>query len=548
MDEYSRYEIDHAIAQEDTATEIRVANRYWISWAGPPGKVRTDMSGPHMSQGFADWVESFGGKLELIPARAHHRLGLLERNHQVRREQLAIYGKTFPDDPLRLALRVTQNQRNALRNVRGFSPTSLVLGSAPRVPGGLADEDFRLSEHTALLDPASAQYKDQERRVAAGRAFLEANASKAVRTVLLSRSRPPRRVLEVGEWVYYWRQDSKDEALDKVFWHGPGLVVAIEAHEHLSTGSHSNPVVWVAHGAALYRTIAEQLRPELPMEQQARERQPDMRDPRNAVQRARDALQGIRGPVRYNDLTAEGVPEYPDDDHTDVLPPPPPPAPPSARPPPKQAPAPPAEEETSAPSGSQGFAAASSSQPDEQPRAAGGADAPKHKLWSKTGGSTTLPGSPSTPGRRSREEIEQLAQDAVDVAREEDGLPPSAKRIRQVDPYDVPVPDAGEALLVVEIDEDIEDVLLVRLARDTVSESKLTPEEKLKFDAAKDEALQVFIRAGGFQAVPASQADPEESAPMRYLLKWKEKNGEWVAGARVLWQGFKKERRAHAEA
>ena len=71
---------------------------------------------------------------------------MLERNHQVRREQLSIYKKLHKDDSLRKAVRITCPQPNRLRNVEGFAPVQLVLGVVPRLPGALADEDFRLTE------------------------------------------------------------------------------------------------------------------------------------------------------------------------------------------------------------------------------------------------------------------------------------------------------------------------------------------------------------------------------------------------------------------
>ena len=140
-----------------------------------------------MSKKFKEWTDSHGIKLDLIPEGAHHMLGLLERNHQVRREQLATYAQTFPEDHLGKALRITAAQRNRLRNVGGFSPTGLVLGKVPRLPATLADEDFKLSEHAAVTDKGSEYQADMLRRAEAAAAFLKANTSIAVRASLLAR-------------------------------------------------------------------------------------------------------------------------------------------------------------------------------------------------------------------------------------------------------------------------------------------------------------------------------------------------------------------------
>ena len=66
----------------------------------------------------------------------------------------------------------------------------------------------------------------------------------------------------------------------------------------------------------------------------------------------------------------------------------------------------------------------------------------------------------------------------------------------------------------------------------------MTPEERAKFDVAKNDALKAFVDTGAWEFFPAEQANPEECCPLRYLLKWKFKNGVFEANARVLFQGF----------
>ena len=91
MDEHSRFEVDVPVKKETAKTITKAIDKYWIAWAGPPEMLRADMAGAHVSQEFKDWAENRGIKLQLIAKDAHHQLGMLERNHQVRREQLAIY-------------------------------------------------------------------------------------------------------------------------------------------------------------------------------------------------------------------------------------------------------------------------------------------------------------------------------------------------------------------------------------------------------------------------------------------------------------------------
>ena len=134
MDEFTRYEVDYPIARETFKKEVKLYQKQWISWAGKPDTMRMDMGGSHTSKKMHQWMSKHDIKLDLIPKGAHHRLGLLERNHAVRREQLSKYHRQFPDDSLKTALRMTASQRNILRNVHGFSPETLEPGTQPKVP------------------------------------------------------------------------------------------------------------------------------------------------------------------------------------------------------------------------------------------------------------------------------------------------------------------------------------------------------------------------------------------------------------------------------
>ena len=84
LDENTRFEADAVIRKERAALEIKVLEKIWLSWAGPMKVLRLDMSGSHMSAKFKEWADRHGIRLDMVPKNAHHRLGILERNHQVR--------------------------------------------------------------------------------------------------------------------------------------------------------------------------------------------------------------------------------------------------------------------------------------------------------------------------------------------------------------------------------------------------------------------------------------------------------------------------------
>ena len=97
-----------------------------------------------------------------------------------------------------------------------------------------------------------------------------------------------------------------------------------------------------------------------------------------------------------------------------------------------------------------------------------------------------------------------------------------------------------------ELDSDDEKILIVTdeaeeqvLMMDEVSERKLDADQRKAFDKAKDDALRPWIDNKAWARAKTSEAAEGEAVPMRYLLKWKEKDGVKVANARIILQGFK---------
>ena len=82
------------------AKEIKVLEKRWCSWAGPPKALCLDMPKPHMSNELKKWATAQGIALDFIPKEARHRLGILERPHAVRREQPTLYHQSQPKDCL----------------------------------------------------------------------------------------------------------------------------------------------------------------------------------------------------------------------------------------------------------------------------------------------------------------------------------------------------------------------------------------------------------------------------------------------------------------
>lgn len=295
LDEYSRYEMDHPIVEETAEMEIALLESSWMRSFGFPTHLRLDASGPHQSSTFADWASTHGMKLELIPRKAHHRLGILERNHAVRRKLLEIFHKEMPDVPFDRALVVTCHQRNRLASVSGASPATLAFAYVPS-EGGNADEPG-----PECFGDERDQVKNTLIKEHAAVAFHKANADLAMRSAILARSRVEQDELSVGDWCSYWKPAATK--LDPYRWRGPCLVVAIEKKKE-----RDNVIYWVVHGSSLVRCTRNQLRHESVPERFERQSQPShleqLRQP--LPNRLLKALRPVRGPVRAVDISVDG--------------------------------------------------------------------------------------------------------------------------------------------------------------------------------------------------------------------------------------------------
>ena len=150
-------------------------------------------------------------------------------------------------------LRQVFSAKNALGQVRGFSPEQAVLGKAKALPGSLM-ADSQAAAHS-LLDsetPDGIQFReDMARRERARRAFIQADNSQALRRALLRRPRIDNTEFEKGDWVLYWRQSKGNLKGDRGRWYGPGQVVVNE----------SQKVIWISHAGYLIRASPQQVRP-----------------------------------------------------------------------------------------------------------------------------------------------------------------------------------------------------------------------------------------------------------------------------------------------
>ncbi|CAK0792453.1 unnamed protein product [Prorocentrum cordatum] len=545
MDESSRYEVDTVVPDEKAKTEIKAIEKNWINWAGVPVRIRADQSGAHVSEEFSEWCDTRQIKLQLIPRDAHHRLGILERNHQVRREQIAKYHEDRPDDSLKVTVRVTCDMRNRLRNVRGFTPAQRALGRQPRDLGNMADEPTTMGD---LGEHDEGFYLNLGRRRDAAKAYFAANMSRAVREALAARNRPLAKEFQIGEYVYFWRRDKGESDLIKSYWKGPAMVTQVEYTDDPDKLRQS--VIWCVHNNTLLRTTHELLRPELPEERRQREEaDDDFGLPLSTAERLLKKLKSTTGSIKYKDCVGDalGDPE----DHVD-----------DGRPEDMDMDATgvdtdgkveePVEEHAHRDERTRSSEEAEPAErevKEEQPQPAAAESRPEPDLPEADGGREPH----LEASRQEKEEdakpeaiVEKRKMDdrdelleSINAARRLDGLKPLAKRprITPMETENIKTDTGDDELLLLYEDEEM--IYLTNAAkRDAVVEARLTPDEKVQFDEAKTKALLPWIENQAWQAVNEATAGAGEVCPMRFLLKWKMKDGVREANARVILQGF----------
>ena len=304
MDAFSRYEQMAILADNHPETEIKILEDRWLRWAGPPGSIKTDASGSHMSEKFISWTDAKGIKLIVIPKEAHYRLGVMERAHAVRRSQLMKMKAEEKQLDLDQAVTIAAEQRNRLRTIHGTSPAAIVFGAVPSQQG-LSDEPWCI---------AAGDEVDQQEvvrlRVLAATAFHRPTMTGRCAPLSWQRGEPTSRTTPSARTSTYFRSQTPDGTASKYTpagrWRGPALVCAIEEPHGSGPGSS---MLWLSHGTSLVRCAPEQVRAEFPVEQAQRQlHSPETESTDERMLRVRRALRPARGPVRFLDFTARPSP------------------------------------------------------------------------------------------------------------------------------------------------------------------------------------------------------------------------------------------------
>ena len=256
IDEGTLFHVGAPVTSADTETQIKIFERIWLLWAGPPQTIYLDPAAEYRSDLWGDKMQSLDIHVKMTAGSAHWQLGRVEIHGSIIKRML---DKMDAEKPIRTpgefeaSLIQAFNAKNSLSRIKGYSPEQAVLGIARRLPGSLTSDagtgSLSLAEDEG---PASDRFRQSlERRSIARKAFIDADNSSSLRRALLRRSRPLRGPYEVGDLVLYWRRKGANLKRERGRWFGPASVVAVEGNRN----------VWLNHSGKLIRASPEQIRP-----------------------------------------------------------------------------------------------------------------------------------------------------------------------------------------------------------------------------------------------------------------------------------------------
>ena len=224
----------------------------WIRLFGPPAKVYTDL-GKEFRGAFTSGVEADSTWLDPSSLEMPTQRSITERAGQAFKtivEKAMTHYVCQTDEEWKELIDVTNMTCNRLINKSGFSPIQRVLGYNPRVSGGLMTGGYN-DWATASRQGGDLQIqRSQAMRLAAAKAFHEADCSQALRNSLHAGHRPLPNY-EVGQMVYFWRKaQHQPKHNGPEYWHGPARVILVSMPSS----------VWVSYQGYVVKAAPEQLR------------------------------------------------------------------------------------------------------------------------------------------------------------------------------------------------------------------------------------------------------------------------------------------------
>ena len=240
-----------------------------------------DMKGPAVAEKFAErWINVFGApecvamdtdsifqgalgeltswynmRTRPTAGQAHWQAGIIEKQGDLWKElwRRVVEEKSVESSDVPVAVAAVNSAKNELRRVSGFSPSQIVFGRNPKLPEDLIDNGDNLGANYLLTTDLKRQ-REVAIRTAARLSFHKLQVDDKLRRALLHQTRTRSRPVEVGESVFFFREDrnykkgsTANHKLGR--WRGPGVVIGFEGQN-----------TWVSQAGRCFLVAPEHIR------------------------------------------------------------------------------------------------------------------------------------------------------------------------------------------------------------------------------------------------------------------------------------------------
>ena len=250
VDVGSSYQVVAPLRNRKSETVCRVFMKYWVNWAGPPGRLVLDLD-TAFADSFADLTSDQAISLRAAAGQAHWQNGVAERYGASWKncwEKLCV-SEDVQDSDMIDAICAVNDARNCLRNRSGFSPRQWVFGSNGRLVPDLEDGGHELSALHAA-SPEGRMARQHALRNGARQAFFQCQSGESISRALAHKNRVKPREYKPGDMAYIYRQDKRKGKQNSWMWIGPAAIIGAEGSNY-----------WLARGGRCILAAAEHLRP-----------------------------------------------------------------------------------------------------------------------------------------------------------------------------------------------------------------------------------------------------------------------------------------------
>ncbi|CAJ1416610.1 unnamed protein product [Effrenium voratum] len=242
-------QIVEEIPQKTAFQTFQSFAKIWLVHYGHPTIVIIDQGTEYTGQEFQGRLHDMGVMVHAIDARSPWQNGKTERAGGIFKEKLSLLLEEIvatTEAEFSQCVWETQIARNRYMNKSGFSPFQRVFGYTPRLPASLASDDV-LNPMLVQESATESMKRAWQIRDAAAAAWMKQRDSEMIRNSVRKKTRnADQKPLEVGDWVYVWRDTEKYKG-----WSGPGVIIAENAN---------GKSLWISLRNHLIKASREQVR------------------------------------------------------------------------------------------------------------------------------------------------------------------------------------------------------------------------------------------------------------------------------------------------